>query len=369
MMRSSRINAASFRDQRNLTAARLSEFAAPLLKVAAVISSRSRPTPPASWRRGVLIGADHIGDVLYNTASLPALAEAFPACEWHYVASPPTSEILANNPFIKSCVRSVKSLGPIDVAVCYNSGGYWRDLIKMTRLGIPNRVGYVHKGFSGLVTHGIQISYPQPFPAYFRDLIAQLTATRPTWPLRPKVFPKPEDESSSLALWRELELDSMRPALACFVTSRQSRGVWPSEKFGAAIRQVEKERDIQTILLGAPEDLTALEELKRSFNLGARVAAGKLQLLALVCLLRKCSAVFCTDSGPRHLANAAGVRVVYIRNLSFSRVEAGRYCETELDLAPEAEFVACQEQERVFSGLNPAQVANDVLAVVRAAGR
>ena len=364
-MSSSLIKAATFRHPRNLAAARLSEWASPALKVAASLFSRTRPTPPSSWRRGIVVGAGHIGDVLYNTASLPALAEALPDCEWHYLASPPASEILTNNPSVKSCVPSLESPGPVDVAICYNSGGYWRDLIAATRRGIPNRVGYVHKGFSALVTHPIQINYPQPFPAYFRELVGQLTALPSTWPLRPRVYPSSEDEERAQSLWQELEFDPTRPVLACFVTSRQARGVWRPARFAAAIREVEKEPDIQTVLLGAPGDQPVLEELKAGFHLKARIAAGKLRLLALVCFLQKCTAVLSTDSGPRHLANAAGVRVAYVRNISFSKVEAGRYCETEFDLAPDIEFVSREEQDRVFSVLDPVQVAKDVLKVLR----
>src|SRR5438874_2867277 len=125
MMLSSLLNAESCHHKRNLVATHLSDLAAPLLKGAAQIFSRTAPTPPASWRRGILVGADHIGDVLYNTASLPVLAETLPDCEWHHVASPPASEILANNSSIKSCVPSLESLGPVDVAICYNSGAYW----------------------------------------------------------------------------------------------------------------------------------------------------------------------------------------------------------------------------------------------------
>ena len=329
----------------------------------------ARTDSPESWRRGLLLGADHIGDVLYNTASLPILAEAFPLCEWHYVASPPASEVLKNNPFIKSCLQSPESLGAIDVAVCYNSGGYWRDLIKATRLGIRNRVGYVHKGFSALVTRPIQIDYPQPYPAYFRDLVAQLSGKAPTWSLRPRVFPGADDEDAALRLWQELEFDLMRPTLACFVTSRQARGVWPSAKFAAAIQQIEKAGDVQTVLLGTSGDLPLLKELKNSFGLKAQVAAGNLRLLPLVGFLKKCSAVFCTDSGPRHLANAAGVPAVYLRNISFSKIEAGRYCETEIDLAPDIQFARGEDEAGAFSEVDPVKVANEVLLVARGARR
>jgi len=369
MMRSSPLNPATFRDRGNLILARASEIGAPCLKIAARLSSRGGPTPPDSWRRGILIGADHIGDVLYNTASLSVLAEAFPNCEWNYLVTPPADEVLANNPSVKNCVPSLASLGPIDVAICYNSGGYWRNLVEATRQGIPNRVGYVHKGFSALVTHPVQINYPQPFPAYFRDLVAQLINREPTWPLRPKVFPSAADEIDADELWRELRLDSARPVIACFVTSRQSRGVLPLSKLAEAIREVERQPDVQTVLLGASGDQAILTQLRASFHLRGVIAAGRLRLLPLVCFLRKCAMVFSTDSGPRHLANAAGLRVVYVRNLFFNKVEAGRYCETEVDLAPDVELVAPERERRTFSDLDPAQIANVVLKCLPTSSR
>ncbi|MBA3352122.1 MAG: glycosyltransferase family 9 protein [Blastocatellia bacterium] len=365
MMSHSPVKPEAFRNSRNLSLARLSELGAPFLKLAARVSSRRNPGLPSSWRRGVLIGADHIGDVLYNTASLPILAESFPQCEWHFVAAPPAGEILANSPFLKSCVPSLESLGPLDVALCYNSGGYWRELVAAVQRGIPNRVGYIHKGFSGLVTHPVQIDFPQPFPGYFRSFVAQLTGNAPSWSLRPRVFPSPQDGEKADQHWRELEFDAERPVVACFVTSRQTRGVWPAAEFAAAVQKIEKASPIQTILLGAGEDLPLLRQLKTNFDLAARLSAGRLSLLPLIRFLEKCSAVLCTDSGPRHLANAAGIPPVYIRNISFSQVEAGRYCETEVDLAPDVEFVSLEDEAGVFSRIDPLAVVERVLEVVR----
>ncbi len=136
-----------------------------------------------------MLGADHIGDVLYNTGSLPALAEGFPNCDGIMSPRRPRAAVLANNPSINSCVAKLDLLKSVDVAICYNSGGYWRDLLKVVGQRIPNRVGYVHKGFSALVTHPVGIDYPQPYPAYFRDLVAQITGRTPDWSLRPKIYP------------------------------------------------------------------------------------------------------------------------------------------------------------------------------------
>lgn len=358
MMATSPVNAATFRDRKNLALARLSEIGAPLLTIGARLSARGVPTPPASWRRGILLGADHIGDVLYNTASLPALAEALPECQWHFVATPPASEILANNPYVFGCVASPAALGSIDVALCYNSGGYWRELLSALRYGIPNRVGYVHKGFSALVTHPVRINYPQPYPAYFRDLVAQLTGRPPDWPLRPKIYPSSQNTEKAHAVWRAAELGG-KPVIACFLTSRQGAGVWPARKFAETVAILEATDCCQTVLCGTASDTALLDALKTEFGLQAAMITGELDLLSLGIFLQMCAVVLCPDSGPRHLANAVRTPVVFVRNFAVGQIETGAYCETEIDAAPpDLERVAASDQAAAFERLRPEDVAD-----------
>ena len=305
------------------------------------------------------MGASHIGDVLYNTASLPILADAFPRCEWHFVATPPVTEILARNPCIKTCVRSPQSLGSVDVAICYNSGGYWRELAAAVRAGIPNRVGYVHKGFSALVTHPVRIKYPQPYPAYFRDLVAQLTGRAPDWPLRPRIYPAPENAEKAEAVWSAAGLGG-KPVLACFLTSRQAFGVWPARKFAETVALLEAAGCCQTVLCGTGGDAALLEELKTDFGLKATILAGKLDLLSLGSFLQKCAVVLCPDSGPRHLANAVETPCVFVRNFAVAKIETGTYCETEIDAAPDLESVPPSQQAQASELLRPVTVVQRV---------
>lgn len=346
----------TFRKRTNFAIAVLSEFAAPLLSFGARTRCRRSPRPADEWRRGVLLGAGHIGDILYNTGSLPVLKQAFPNCEWYFVASAPADQILLNNPFVTGTVASVADIDAADVAICYNSGGYWRDLLAATRAGIPNRVGYVHKGFSGLVTRPVQINYPQPYPAYFRDLVAQLTGKSPTWSLRPEIHPSPKDAAQAQAIWAETGLGK-KPVVACFLTSRQGAGVWPAHKFAEAVALLEANGCYQTVLCGTVADASLLEKLKIEFGLQATKLAGKLDLLALGCFLQKCAVVLCPDSGPRHLANAVQTPVVFVRNFAVGKIETGVYCESEIDAAPDLEYVSPSDEESAFARLQPARVA------------
>jgi ADP-heptose:LPS heptosyltransferase len=231
-------------------------------------------------------------------------------------------------------------------------------------LGIPNRVGYTHKGFSGLVTHPITINYPQPYPAYFRDLVAQLTGRIPDWSLRPTIYPDKQDESAAQLIWGEVNLDSTRPVVACFATSRQPSGVWPAQKFAETLACVESDGKYETVLCGTAADEKVLKELKLLFNLRAPIIAGRLNLRSLGCFLRRCAVVLCPDSGPRHIASAVGTCAVFIRNLAVRRIETGVYLEKEVDVVPDLECVRPDEQPHAFSLLKPSEVAARVLSVL-----
>ena len=330
---------------------------------------------PRDWRKGLLIGATHIGDVLYNSASLDKLKRGLPNCEWFYLAEEPAAEVLETNPALEGVIKrrrprsssgeNRETVGLLrrerfDAAICYNSGGYWRDLLLAVRFGIPNRVGYVHNGFSGLVTHPIEIGAPKPYPAYFRGLVAQLVEARPDWPVRPVVVTTPADESAADRVWSDLGLDAGPPVLACFVTSRQRVGNWPRENFAATVRLLTTRRDIHVVLCGAKSDAGVLERLRSDHHLACAVMAGRLSLTEVVAFLRRCRAVLTTDSGPRHLANAAGVPVFFVRNLWYSKHSAGVYCETEHDFAPDAEFVPPERQEALLRLVTPEQVAERI---------
>jgi len=373
------IQAQTIRKLRNRWLAQLSEWAAPALKQYGRRLCPAPPTPPASWKHGLLIGANHIGDVLYRTASLPALQRGLPGCDWHFLTAAPADEVLGHNPhlagqivlppgppdlpMLKEKIRAQLGTWP-DVAVCYDSSTYWPSLLLAARLGIPNRVAYVHKGFSGLVTHPISFRYPQPFAAYFRELTAELTGQRPDWPLRPLVYPTTEDESAARQWWTHQGLQPGEPVIACFCTSRQPTGVWPLEKFSETFQQLRQKTSARMILGGAKQDRGILERMNREAKLNAPILAGELGLRAVYCLLRDCRVVIATDSGPRHLANAAGTPVVFVRNLSSSKIETGAYVETDHDLAPDVEFVRSAEQAHWMAQVAPADLVEKVLQLL-----
>jgi ADP-heptose:LPS heptosyltransferase len=249
-----------------------------------------------------------------------------------------------------------------DAVLCTNCIKYWPELLLALRLGVPNRAGYVYKGFSGWVTRPIPIRFPQSYPGCFRDYVAALIGRPADWPLRPVIYTSPEDEAAAAQLWERLQLARHRRLVACFMTTRQPTGVWAPTNFGKALRLLRSEAGI--VLCGSAGDKELLAGVNRDFGLDAELVAGDLDLRALACFLRRFHAVLTTDSGPRHIANAAGVPVFYFRNLRSDPVETGSYLDSETDFCPPTGWLDPSEHDAILSAITPESVASTISAAL-----
>lgn len=370
----------TFRRKTNWVVANGAELLAPALAAWARRHTVGEPLPPRRWKRALILGANHIGDLLYRTASLDALKQGLPDCDFYYLTAPATAEILAGQPSLEAVLPFARSESLLDLsqdhqaalrdlrfdaALCTNSNGYWADLLLAIRLGIPSRAGYTHKGFSGWVTHPVPMRYPQSFSSYFRGYVAHLTEQDPTWPLRPRMYADAAAEEDAQAAWQRHGLGEGRPVIACFVTTRQPTSVWPPEQFGRTLAELRRRGNLHIALCGAVGDRTLLDTINRDFGLDAAVIAGDLGLRALYCLLTKCAAALVSDSGPRHIANAARLPVYFVRDVRSNRIETGRYLDTEMDLAPPDELVPASRQARVLEKIVPESIADAIIDGLR----
>lgn len=367
-----------FRKSRNFYIAEASEMAAPALRLIGRLAA-SAPTARQQWRKGLIISHAHIGDVLYRTPSLVPLAAALPNCEWHFLTSEEAAPVLADNPAIAKVLPYVRGetswsltdgafsklrRESFDIALCSNSLGHYPDFILAVALGIPNRVGYSNRGASGFLTHPVAIESRAPFPSYFRAMVAQICGIEPDWPLTPRLW---LSDAARAAADRFLASVPTGPPMlvACCPFSRQTIGQWPEDIFVDAINALSTLTQIQVLLCGSAAERAGLERCARALHAPATVLAGGLDLRAFAALLGRCQVVLAQDSAPRHLANAANVPVVFLRNLAVVPEESGVYCENEFDAAPrggaegEGEIAALQAQ------LSPGLLATKLLTMAR----
>jgi ADP-heptose:LPS heptosyltransferase len=314
----------------------------------------SRPSRPETWRRVLLLGADHIGDVLYRTVGLGELKAAFPQCEFLFAASFPAAALLENHPYVSLLkmdrasehrglldqVRIIRRTS-VDAVICYDTGASARHIASVALAGVPNCAGYVYKGFSGLVTHPAAIRYPQTFPGYFRDLVEGLTATTVAT-LRPHVNVTEAHRLRARELKKALGIGA-KPMVVATVTSRQVSHPAIQRRMVESLAELRRRSDVAVVLSGAASDESALRKLADDAGLDCVYETGRLSLMEVIAFFELAAVAFCLDSGPRHMANAAGIPVVFCRNMQISKVETGAYLDTEIDIAPDVELISYAE--------------------------
>lgn len=364
---------AQFRDTHRYLAAVASEMARPALRAYARARTGRAPSTPDTWRRGVILGAGHIGDVLYRTCSLQALHEGLPGCRWTYATTAAGAELLHGNPALDDVIV-VDGPGALperlarerfDVALCSDNIEHHAGLMVALRARIPNRVAFGSKGLTGLAT----LAVPTPrasWPAQFQRMVRAVTGETPTWPLRPRVYLTDADCTIAERAWASLPFSDAPITIALAVTTRQRIGVFPLTLFRDVLLHVLAiEPRARLLLTGSAADQPALQDLAASVGPRA-VIAGPLGLRAFVALLQHCDAFLGSDSGPRHMANAAGIPVFFVRNMAVPEIEAGRYCETETDLAPPGQYLSPAANDAALATMDTAAAATAIVTAARA---
>lgn len=362
---------AQFRDTSRYLAAVASEIARPALRAYARAHSHGAATPPTTWRRGVILGAGHLGDVLYRTCSLEQLHAGLPECRWTYLTTPAGAELLRGNPALDGVivdngagVTQQLAGGRFDVALCSDNIQHYASLLSAVRAGIPNRVAFGSKGLTGLATIPVPVRRSS-WPAQFQRMVSAVTGAARTWPLRPRVHVTDADEQEARAAWDALLLPDAPLTIAVAVTSRQRLGVFPLALFERILASVlEIEPRARAVLAGTAEDRAALDQL--ASDIGPRaVIAPTVGVRAFVALLRRCSAFLGSDSGPRHMANAAGIPVFFVRNMAVPEIEAGRYCDTEVDLAPPGQYLTAAQNIAALETVDTRSAAAALVGAAR----
>lgn len=381
-----RVRRTDFCDGRNYAIAVASEALAPALRLGARALVPRAPAAPGAWRTGLILGNGHIGDVLYRTCSLEHLAAQLAGCRWSYLTTPFAAPVLLSNPALHEVLPLQQSASPasiepravselrarrFDAVLCSESVRHHEALLLALRLGIPNRAAFTHRGLSGLTTHGVPLPAAIPRPAQFRRMVETITGVPDPSPLRPRVHYTPGDARAAAGEWFRLGLDGARVVIASAVTTRQRAAALPPAFFRDILaRALSLAPDARILLIGSADDAATLQALAAELGERAVVSAGHLPIRAIVPLLARALAFLGNDSAPRHLANAAGIPVMFVRNMCGSAAETGRYCPTEVDVAPPGEYLSPTAMERALDRVDRAAVASALAerALRRASG-
>jgi heptosyltransferase-2 len=189
----------------------------------------------------------------------------------------------------------------------YCAGSRWR-------LGYSEHVhrkkSFYNRGFDSLLTHVVNDRDEKHEIDRGLDLLRSLGATPDA--RGPELWLDSTDRSIVARLLIEQGLGENARVAAIAPGASRARRQWSPESFAAVGKWLRQEHGCAVAVIGGPQDCLLAEQVVNGISAGAVNLAGRTTLRQTAALLERCVAFVGNDSGPLHLAVAAGVPAVEI---------------------------------------------------------
>lgn len=310
------------------------------------------------------------GSALAGMAREPHRALADRLGVFDHLLTAPTATGLSRAAAVWGAQRAVRSFQP-DAAVVMAPS--FEAALVVQLAGVPRRIGHATDRRSALLTHAVR-SRPDTHRAEeYGDLARALGATDP--PRVPALALTPADRAYAARLFRGVGWpDGCRPVFVNPAAAKTPRA-WSSDRFRVLVERLADSGAGQRVVVHARPPF----EFAPEWAARPRVAlAGDATLPELAALLERCALYVGNDSGPAHLAAAAGLPTVTVYGSSTPGRTAPRASSRALHVAVSAAFPCAPCRERFFDdcpspptadGRPPCLDAVAVDAVVRSVER
>lgn len=327
-------------------------------------------------RRILILRLDGIGDFILMSPFFRELRRSAPTAEITLLCMPECEELARLCPYINRVIALPKSwrelnpgkwrffsecsrfakqhLIPLNLDLAVNprfDADYFHAYFLAAFSGAPIRVGYpaevsankrrMNPGYHRLLTHVVE---PGPDPhELVRDLhlLGQIGGTA---------------ESDKLEFWHDpaartyaqtLLSDLPHPRLAVSFSATENKKLWPVDRFAAVCERFLRATSGTLVLVGPPADSAGAEVLTQLIDPALRdrvfSCVGKTSLTQLAAALAQCDVLLANDSGPAHIAAAAGCGVITVRCHAENGSPMSQYSPARFGPWT-ARHIACQPQ-------------------------
>jgi len=274
-----------------------------------------------------------VGDAIISLPALEALRDRFPDTEIVVVAKAWVAELYEHHPaMLRTLVYDparqhkgrrgfrefVESLRQehFDAAILFQRAFHaaWM----AWRAGIPVRIGYGTEYRGPLLTEAV----PLPPPGYLGHQAAEylellyragLLDRRPPPPKQARVTLSRSERRWAADALKGLGLEGPR----CFIGLNPGASFgpakrWPVDRYAALGDRLVEAFGADVLVFGSEAERPLAEDVARGMRHTPIVLAGNTNLRQWIALTERCRLVVANDSGPMHVAAAAGVPVVAI---------------------------------------------------------
>ncbi|CAN0164276.1 unnamed protein product, partial [Phaeothamnion confervicola] len=273
--------------------------------------------------------AGGLGDVLLSTCVIQALADAYPQAQIDFLCLAKNAAVLEGHPALRRVLKTDRKAP--------RAGRDWLAWVQQLRqekydaalvlwsatglawmllaAGIPIRVGQDSRlMYSFTYTHKVRVrSEHGDSQTHWTDILLDYVRALGVEPARAQVHFAPDEAS------RERAAEIAKPLEGPLVGFHSTKGLqmetarWPTAAFASWARAVHDQLGATLIFTGTPADQDIVDSIVSQAALTRAVnLCGQTNLPTLAALAQRCDVFVCPDSGPMHVAAAAGARVVGI---------------------------------------------------------
>jgi heptosyltransferase II len=271
----------------------------------------------------LVIGPNWIGDAVMSTPALANLRRGLPKATIDLLVPRRVAPLFNDHPHIdrvvirnerrlwRSRLAQVMALRRCRYQMVLVLPNSFRAALDARLMGAPIRLGYATDGRRWLLTHAVPAAEgrsPHQIDAYLR-LVAALGL--PIVRRLPMLAPTMRAETEAEHLWatqgwgREDQVIGICPGAAFGPAKRW----WPG-RFAALADRLIASGGFRVVFFGSADEVPLVELIRAQMTHEAASLAGQDTLGSFMALAARCAVVIANDSGPMHIANAVGTRVV-----------------------------------------------------------
>ena len=298
----------------------------------------------------VVVRLDRLGDAVLFSSFLRELRMKTPKAEIHLVCSPGSLPFYRHCPYVDR-IHVFEHEQPVYLALAIHTASRHWELYKAAKAFALEHLAPLHADV--LLSPRFEVdSYGATFLAGFSRAKLSISYSEQTTDIR-QLVNRGHDKLWSViipsagvahevlrnaAFLNQIGVNTGPPTLECWPTAQERNGIdaflaqhglrersvvvapgaseprkqWPAERFAAVARALEN-AGWDVVLIGGASDAEVCSSIVSEVQ-SPRVknVCGKLEFGSLFCLLERCSGFVGNDSGPAHLAAAAGIPVVVV---------------------------------------------------------
>jgi ADP-heptose:LPS heptosyltransferase len=180
-----------------------------------------------------------------------------------------------------------------------------------------------------------------------------------------EVFPTAAHEAAVDALFAQEGITHDEPLIALNPGASAPSNRWPPERFAELIDLLSPKNKKTILLLGGPSDAGAAGAIRSLTQTAYVELTGRLSVLELAAVLRRCRVLVTGDTGPMHVCAAAGTPVIALFGPAVPHESGPGYAEGNVVIrkvtsCDNCTKYKCSEENRCMRMISAAEVYEEV---------